>query len=198
MMRLLLFILFLMLSLFQCGDVLDGDDVALAPTEPTPTLPPTATTTPEAEATLPPLFAPEEAFSTFDFEGITLDGEVITLTNRPTAWTVLNFWATWCVPCVEEMPALQAVADQYPEVTVLGLNVNDTPEDIIAFAEDNDITFPLLYNVTDQTVFDYNVLALPQTIIIAPNGDMVWRQFGPIEIESFSADLEVLFERYAD
>lgn len=147
---------------------------------------------------LPPLFAPDEAFPAFDFEGTTLDGEVITLDNRPTSWTVLNFWATWCVPCVEEMPALQTVTANYPQVTVLGMNISDTPEAIAAFAAENAITFPLLYNVTDQTVFDYNVVAVPQTVVIAPNGDMVWRQFGPIEVESFSADLEILFARYDD
>ncbi len=144
------------------------------------------------------VFAPEESFAAHNFEGTTIDGQIVNLDNRPSGWVVLNFWATWCVPCLEEMPALQTVSESYSDLTVLGLNISDTPAAIVAFAEENAITFPLLYNITDQTVFDYNVVALPQTVIIAPNGEIVWRQFGPIKIEVFNADLQILFASYND
>lgn len=143
---------------------------------------PLATTTPTEE----PFFAP-------DFTATALSGATYTLSEQRGQWVILNFWATWCVPCVEEMPALQAIANNFADnLLLLGLNVGENADAVRAFVDQHDIRFPILVDVDAATRMNYQVMGLPQTVVIAPNGEIVWRQFGPVEIDSFSALLRDL------
>jgi cytochrome c biogenesis protein CcmG/thiol:disulfide interchange protein DsbE len=87
---------------------------------------------------------------------------------------VLNFWATWCVPCVAEMPALEAVYQRYRErgVTVLGVNVSDTDEKILAFAQNHGVTFPLLRDPQQEAMRAYDVQVIPTTFFIDRQGNV--------------------------
>jgi len=128
----------------------------------------------------------EEVFCAWDFSLETVGGETYSLSEQRGKWVIINFWATWCVPCVEEMPELQAIAEEYPdELIVFGINQRESAVEVQAFANDLGITFPLLMNPDDQTLVNYHVMSLPQTIIVNPNGEVVWRAFGPLNLDSF-------------
>lgn len=138
--------------------------------------------------------APTEApFYAPDFTLSALDGDPVTLRDLRGRWAIVNFWATWCVPCVAEMPALNAVGASFADrVTVLGINMRESAEAVRAFAQQHAIDFPLLLDPPDSVVLDYQVIGLPQTLVIDPAGVVVWRRFGPVDLASFEAELRRL------
>lgn len=136
-----------------------------------------------------PIFAP-------DFRLRALDGTVYTLSELRGTPVIINFWATWCVPCMTEMPALQEIADIYSgRLVLLGVNLRETRDVVAAFVEERAIRFPILLNPPDSVVLAYQVMNLPQTILISARGEMVYRQFGAVEIAALSQQIADYFYR---
>ena len=133
----------------------------------------------------------EEPFYATDFTMAMLNGGEITLSDLQGRWVLLNFWATWCIPCRVEMPALQDIASEYrSDLVVLGVNQRENPPTVQAFIDEIGTTFPILLNPDDATLAAYQVMSLPQTFLINPQGEILWRQFGPIELGEFRPLLE--------
>jgi peroxiredoxin len=86
---------------------------------------------------------------------------------------ILNFWAAWCLPCIAEMPALEAVHREYRDrgVAVIGVNISETNEEIAAFAQKHELTFPMLRDTQRQAMKTYDVLVLPTTFFLDRHGD---------------------------
>ena len=134
--------------------------------------------------------ADPDAFYAPEISLDTLDGGPVRLSDFRGKWVALNFWATWCAPCVEEMPALQALADAYPDdLVVLGVNLREDAAAVRAFADTYDIRFPLLLNPADATVLAYSVVGLPQTLLINPQGVVVQRAFGSVDVAGLERQL---------
>jgi thiol-disulfide isomerase/thioredoxin len=99
---------------------------------------------------------------------------------------VVNFWATWCVPCIEEMPDLQRVRDEYRarNVEVLGIGI-DSAAKIREFREKQRITFPLFVAGAGGSELARQLGntagALPYTVLVAPDGSVVQRRLGAIK-----------------
>jgi len=87
---------------------------------------------------------------------------------------VLNFWAAWCLPCRAEMPTLEAIYQEYRDqgVVVLGVNVSEHREEIIAFAQKYGLTFPMLRDPRQQAIRAHNVRVLPTTFFLDRQGDV--------------------------
>jgi thiol-disulfide isomerase/thioredoxin len=120
---------------------------------------------------------------TFDLQ----DG--IAATGQPV---VLNLWASWCAPCRTEMPAIDTASQEHPEVTFVGVVVQDTYDAAVAFAEEIGVTYTLAFD--DGTVEDaYPVLGLPATFFIDSNGTIVKRHFGVVTVDSLDTDIADLF-----
>lgn len=114
----------------------------------------------------------------------TFDGNEITLADHPET-VVLNFWASWCVPCRTEMPEFDRFATAHPEVTVIGVAVEDTDEAARAFAAEVGVGYPL---GLDDSIGDlYPRLGLPTTYVIR-QGVVVSKSDGALTF----ADLEAL------
>jgi thiol-disulfide isomerase/thioredoxin len=114
-------------------------------------------------------FAPDFVFSTVD--GSTrlsdLRGKIV----------IVNFWATWCGPCKQEMPDLQAIADSYGDsVQVVGVNKLELAEVIAPYAEELDVKFTLVANPSGDISERYGVRNLPTTFFIRPDGTIgAWK-----------------------
>jgi len=135
-------------------------------------------TTPPA-ATEAPFYAP-------DFTLDSLNGLTYTLSGLRGRWVIVNFWATWCEPCKREMPDLDALAAAYADdLVVLGINVRENSDLIRTFLDDIPVTFPILIDPNDQVLIDYVVTGLPQTVLVDPQGIVIFRAFGPIDREAF-------------
>lgn len=83
---------------------------------------------------------------------------------------VLNFWASWCVPCRVEMPAIDAVAHQRPEILFLGIAVQDTESATRGFADEVSVSYPLGHDSGGTILEKYPILGLPATWFITADG----------------------------
>ena len=109
------------------------------------------------------------------------NGEVVSLDSfLGEKAVVVNFWASWCNFCLEEMPDLEAVGQEFSEeLVILGVNNQETVSQGDPFAVARGVTYPLLYlPKDDQIVKAYQVLAMPTTYYIDINGVIVDRKLG--------------------
>jgi thiol-disulfide isomerase/thioredoxin len=134
----------------------------------------TAEPQPAAGATAPAELAP-------DFTLATLDGATVQLSTLRGRWVLVNFWATWCAPCREEMPYLDSLAAQHADrLTVLAVNMRESEDAVAAFVAELDLRLPVLLAPDDATLLAYNVRGLPISFLIDPDGAVVQRMVGPV------------------
>jgi peroxiredoxin len=103
------------------------------------------------------------------------DGGSVSLADFKGQVVMVNFWATWCVPCRQEMPHLEALYEKYKGLgfTLVGVNVEDNPAGAQKWLKENGpVTFPVLFDPKSQVSKLYNVVAMPTTVIVARDGSM--------------------------
>jgi len=106
-----------------------------------------------------------------DFELENMNGEKIRLSDYKGHIVVMNYWATWCGPCISEMPLFQKFSDQYgPQLVVFGIDNQETVEEIRPYVDKLNITYEILLDKDAQVHVDYQVYGLPTTIIVDQNG----------------------------
>ena len=118
-----------------------------------------------------------------DFTLETADGKRFRLSEARGKVVVVNFWATWCAPCREEMPSFQAASrDHAQDVLFVGVNTTsvDNRDEAIAFAQRLGITFPILFDDRGATQAAYGVRGLPATFFIGADGVTKAKTLGPV------------------
>lgn len=109
---------------------------------------------------------------------------------------LINFWATWCGPCKEEIPALVELAAKYASsgFTIVGISVDDTPADLQKFAAANKVNYPLLTSRgNDELLEAYDAqIAVPITWFVAPNGCPSARKAGAATKDWFDQQIKAL------
>ena len=87
---------------------------------------------------------------------------------------LINFWASWCGPCREEMPLLNALHNKYEALgfTVLGVNVEESTDNARGFLDDFPVDFPVLLDNTNRVSKQYKVIAMPTTVVVDRDGNM--------------------------
>lgn len=139
-----------------------------------------------AACTMAPIApAPDsEVVMAHEFSLTTLDGDSVTLAGLRGKRVLINFWATWCKPCLEEMPMLEALHREHADqVVVLGINLREKPEVIREFTAQLQITYPILLAPDDATVIAYGVRGLPISYLIDGRGRVVRRFNGALTPE---------------
>jgi cytochrome c biogenesis protein CcmG/thiol:disulfide interchange protein DsbE len=128
-----------------------------------------------------------------DFALVLFEGGSFRLSEESGKTVLVNFWASWCPPCREEAPALEAAwrAHRDRGVVFVGVNVWDRERDARAFLAEYRSTYP---NGPDpgRTALDFGVRGLPETFVVAPDGQVVRKWIGPIteaEIASLLAGM---------
>ncbi len=96
------------------------------------------------------------------------------------SWVVINYWAEWCKPCIREIPELNALDRDYPEVTVLGVNYDGASgEDLQRQLAALDVKFPTLATDPASQLGTPRPAVLPTTLVIDPDGTLVGTLVGP-------------------
>ena len=104
---------------------------------------------------------------------------------------VLNFWASWCYPCNQEAPTLQAAAKRYGDrVVVLGVDVNDPTSDARKFARKFKLTYPLVHDNHNITSPKYGLTGLPETFFIDRSGTVVEHVPGEVKAPDIQSGVE--------
>lgn len=109
-----------------------------------------------------------------------LDGQHVDLSALAGKVVVLNFWATWCPPCIREMPSLQAFYNKYqtsPHVEFLVVEVDNKPDLAQSFVEKNNFTFPV-YSPAGMIPEAFLGQAIPTTVILNKKGEISYRHEG--------------------
>lgn len=120
-----------------------------------------------------------------DFTVKDLSGQSVSLSTLRGKVVLVNFWATWCSPCKEEMPLLQAYYDAHKEddFVLVGVNVSDDVEDAQAFIDQSGYTFPVWSDPPGNVLIDLNMNGLPASLVVDEQGKLVKRWIGPLAQE---------------
>jgi len=130
------------------------------------------------------------------FEG--LKGDTVRLADYRGRVVLLNFWGTWCPPCVREIPELVKVQPRLEELgaTVLGPAVDSgSSENIREFLADYGINYPIVKGRNDQAVGDFQAMGYPTTFLIDRDGVIRKRYLGPQTAVGLMADVRQLLEQ---
>jgi cytochrome c biogenesis protein CcmG/thiol:disulfide interchange protein DsbE len=104
---------------------------------------------------------------------------------------VLNFWASWCLPCKDEAPDLAAAARQYTgRVVFLGVNPNDFKSDARHFLTKYKVDFPSIADPGAEIAGGFGIVQIPETYVLAPNGKIVAHIAGPASTASLAEAIE--------
>ena len=113
-----------------------------------------------------------------DFSLQTLDGRTVKLSDYRDQVVLLNAWATWCPPCLAEMPDLEAYYRDHQErgFVVLAVNSQENADTVAAFLEKHDFTFPVLLDPNGEVTKLYGIRGLPTSFFIDRDGTVqgVW------------------------
>ncbi len=135
-----------------------------------------------------------------DFALADLDGQPVRLADFAGQPVLLNFWASWCLPCVEEFPLLDAALDAHADegLAVIGIVYRDRSEAARAFAEQLGAGWPQVMDPGEAVARAYGVYGPPESWLIGSDRRVFSRQIGPYTADELEAELERLFRTEAD
>lgn len=107
---------------------------------------------------------------------------------------VLNFFGSWCPPCVRELPALEAMAELYRgRVQFVGVTFNDTREAARGLLDRAGVTYPAAFDAKSDLAYDYGIQGMPTTLFIGPDGNLVEGKKGEFSEPQLQAVIDRLF-----
>jgi len=127
----------------------------------------------------------------------TLAGESVTLQDYKGQWVLLDFWATWCKPCIKMMPKLQKLYEAYADtgLVVLGVSIDDDKariKKIERFVKKVDVSYPIFSDAKEEPAWHmFNVKVLPAAFLIDPNGQIVAQWTGKIDHKQVEEEVAV-------
>jgi len=131
-----------------------------------------------------------------DFTLKSNSGKNVKLSELRGEVVMINFWASWCGPCRQEMPLLDTLYKQYKDYgfTLLGVNVDEQQEAADKLLKQVPVTFPVLYDASSSVVELYDVDAMPSTILVDRDGNMRYlhRGYKPGYEDHYDAQVKAL------
>ncbi len=121
----------------------------------------------------------------------TLDGKTWDLAQQRGKWVLVNYWATWCGPCLQEMPELSALAAMRQYVSIIGLAYDEAePEVLRAFLVEHPVTYPIARISVYAPPADFGVpRTLPTSWLLDPDGKVVRKYSGQVTARMLEDDI---------
>ena len=130
---------------------------------------------------------PEIGMPAPEYRTVSLTGDSVSLSQARGRVVLLNIWATWCHPCREEIPILQALHDRYASrgLALVGISVDARGEEdtIRQFANDFGMTYPLWLDPDERVQSTFLAIGVPATFLIDRAGVLRWRHVGPVRAD---------------
>lgn len=120
-----------------------------------------------------------------DYSARTLSGDSISLASLSGKVVLVNIWATWCIPCRQEIPALQQIhqAHQADGFTVVGISVDahGAEDRVAAFMKEYNVSYPVWLDPDERATFVFRAVGVPASYLIDRTGNIVWKHLGPVD-----------------
>jgi len=129
-----------------------------------------------------------------DFTLDLLDGSAITLSDLRGQVVVVNFWATWCPSCEDELPDLQTIWEEYRAdgVVIVGIAYQEEATAVQEMVSRLGVTFPLGLETGDSISGAYGITAVPETFVVDQEGRVAYIHIGPVTAEGLRPELDSL------
>ena len=127
---------------------------------------------------------------TWDFTAEMADGTSFTLSEQAGKAVLVNFWATWCGPCVQELPDIAELYVEYAgggEAEIILVNCGESAEAVDAFLERNGYALPVAYDPATTIAGAYGVNAIPRTVVFGRDGTVVADYTGSRDYDTFKS-----------
>ncbi len=109
---------------------------------------------------------------------------------------VLNFWASWCAPCKDELPLLEStwkrMQAQGKDIVFLGVDFQESSSAATGFLQQNSITYPAVLDANGSVALKYGITSLPDTIFIDRNGMVISKELREITAQALSSNLQLI------
>lgn len=127
-----------------------------------------------------------------DFKLKDLQGKEVSLSDFKGKKVFLNFWATWCPPCRQEMPEMEAYYQKIKDsdVVILAVNLGENKSTVEKFIKDNKYNFPVLLDTDNEAAIDYRIVSIPTSFFIDETGTIIFKHIGPMTVEDMEAYIE--------
>lgn len=149
-----------------------------------------------APVTPPPVVPTQNPFANparLDFSLPALDGGEISLSDFDGRPVILNFWATWCVPCERELPAIAEFLREQNAVTVIAVNIGETAEQVRPWLEERGLTsIPVVLDENLDVRDQYGVFSIPVTFGLDAEGVVREQKYGEVTLEDLRAFAQAL------
>ena len=143
----------------------------------------------ESEVSYEPL---KEGDAYRDFTGELADGGSFTLSDHEGKIILLNFWATWCGPCVGEMPAFPRLIEKYGDsLALVAVDCEENEKTVTDFLDNEGYTFPVVLDIDGSICNMYPTDGIPYTLIIDTDGTIAYINLG-------AWDADTMFEEYSE
>jgi cytochrome c biogenesis protein CcmG/thiol:disulfide interchange protein DsbE len=133
---------------------------------------------------------PAPAFTLSRLDG----GAPLSLSQYAGRAVVLNFWASWCIPCKQENPALVRAYERYrtSDVVIIGILYQDSTDSGRAYVRDLGVLWPTVADEDGRVSLSYGVFGIPETYFIGADGVIAGRHIGPIDEQTLTTGIEAI------
>lgn len=151
-------------------------------------------TTPVLQATPSGNAVDATADSGVDFALPNFEGETVRLSDFRGQGVIVNYWASWCLPCLAELPRFEEVYQRNRgTVAFLGVNLADDPSSALSVIGKAGVTYPLAVDADGATFTAFGAYTMPTTVFISPDGEVLEVYGGPLTAEELEARIKTYF-----
>jgi cytochrome c-type biogenesis protein len=138
---------------------------------------------------------PKTAYGSYDFVLTSIDGGSVKLSDYQGKVVLVNFWATWCGPCVVETPSLVRIYHKYRDrgFQVIGVAMQSEEDNVKSFVDKYRVPYAIARDTTSEVGLRYQVFALPSSFLFTADGKVQKAFMGFVEEERLERELEKLF-----